>query len=181
VHNQRHTSYEPGQPLTPWVPSRRFAAAPGTARRLGAPDRRIGRGPAIVAALLLTVWISGVLVLLQAPPEERTALILGRTWRACPFNISLISLPVLIAGMWAMKGLAPPRPALAGAYAGLLAGAIAVAVYALHCPEMAVAAPFLAIWYVLGMAIPVLAGALIGWRLLRWVTALAGPLCRARL
>jgi hypothetical protein len=35
-----------------------------------------------------------------------------------------------------------------------------------HCPEMA--APFLGIWYVAGMAIPALAGALLGPRLLRW-------------
>jgi hypothetical protein len=39
-------------------------------------------------------------------------------------------------------------------------------VYALHCPELA--APFLAVWYVLGMAIPVLVGAALGRWLLRW-------------
>jgi hypothetical protein len=39
-------------------------------------------------------------------------------------------------------------------------------VYALHCPEMA--APFLGIWYVLGMAIPAVLGAAVGSRMLRW-------------
>jgi hypothetical protein len=39
-------------------------------------------------------------------------------------------------------------------------------VYALHCPE--VEAPFLAVWYVGGMALPVLAGAALAHRLLRW-------------
>jgi hypothetical protein len=39
-------------------------------------------------------------------------------------------------------------------------------VYALHCPELA--APFLAIWYLLGMLIPTAIGAWLGPRPLRW-------------
>ena len=58
------------------------------------------------------------------------------------------------------------RPALAGACGGLLSAALGALVYALHCPEMQ--APFLAVWYVLGMLIPTAAGALIGAKLLRW-------------
>ena len=65
-----------------------------------------------------------------------------------------------------MKGLAPTRPALAGAASGLLAGALGALVYALHCPEMA--APFLGIWYLLGMLIPAVVGAMVGPLLLRW-------------
>ena len=65
-----------------------------------------------------------------------------------------------------MKGLAPTRLALAGAAAGLLAGAIGALVYALHCPEME--APFLGVWYVAGMLIPAAAGALLGPIVLRW-------------
>ena len=47
-----------------------------------------------------------------------------------------------------------------------MAGGAGAAVYALHCPELA--APFLAVWYVAGIALPVLVGAAIGPRLLRW-------------
>lgn len=64
------------------------------------------------------------------------------------------------------RGRRPTRLALAGAAAGLLAGTVGIAVYALYCPEMD--APFLAIWYVLGMSVPVAAGALAGPLLLRW-------------
>jgi hypothetical protein len=39
-------------------------------------------------------------------------------------------------------------------------------VYTLHCPELA--APFLGLWYVLGMLLPALAGAALGPWLLRW-------------
>ena len=35
-----------------------------------------------------------------------------------------------------------------------------------HCVELT--APFLAVWYVSGIALPVLAGAVLGPRLLRW-------------
>jgi len=48
----------------------------------------------------------------------------------------------------------------------LLAGALGALVYALHCPETAT--PFLAVWYVVGMAIPTALGAILGPRLLRW-------------
>jgi hypothetical protein len=65
-----------------------------------------------------------------------------------------------------LRGLAPTRPALAGAAAGALAGGVGGAVYALHCMELA--APFLAVWYVAGIVLPVVLGALLGPRLLRW-------------
>jgi hypothetical protein len=70
------------------------------------------------------------------------------------------------AVLWAMKGLAPTRLALAGAMAGLLSGAGGALVYALYCPEMA--APFIGVWYLLGMLIPTALGALLGPRLLHW-------------
>ena len=65
-----------------------------------------------------------------------------------------------------MRGLAPTRPVRAGAAAGLLAGALAATAYTLHCPESQ--APFLAVWYLLGILAPAAAGALVGPRLLRW-------------
>jgi hypothetical protein len=78
----------------------------------------------------------------------------------------MISLPLFMATLWAMRGLAPTRLALAGASAGLLAGSLGTLVYALHCPESG--APFIAVWYVLGIAIPTLTGAILGPRVLRW-------------
>jgi hypothetical protein len=55
---------------------------------------------------------------------------------------------------------------LAGGAAGLVAGSVAAFAYAVHCTEMQ--APFLAVWYVIGMLVPAFAGALLGPRLLRW-------------
>jgi hypothetical protein len=78
----------------------------------------------------------------------------------------MLSVPSLIAVMWAMKGLAPTRPRLAGFAAGLLSGALAALVYSLHCPELD--APFVGFWYLIGMLIPAGAGALLGESQLRW-------------
>ena len=134
--------------------------------RLARPGMRLGRAWAALAAPVLLLWLVASAVLLGAAPEQRPGLIFGSTWKTCPFSIAFISLPLFAATLWVMKGLAPTRLALAGAGAGLLAGALGTLVYALHCPESG--APFVALWYVLGIAIPTAAGALLGPRLLRW-------------
>lgn len=136
------------------------------ATRLGRPGVRAGGVWAAMAATLALLWAFAALTLLQAEPAQRAELILGQTWKTCPFNIALISLPLMAATLWAMKGMAPTRLALAGASAGLLAGALGTLIYAFHCPESA--APFVSIWYVIGIAIPTAAGAGLGPRVLRW-------------
>jgi hypothetical protein len=138
-----------------------FAAA-----RLARPGTRLGRIPGTLAGILAAVWMMAIVALLVAAPAQRSDLIFGDTWLFCLINIPLLSIPVFVAAIWAMKGLAPTHLALAGGAAGLLAGAAGATVYALHCPELQ--APFLAIWYVLGMLIPAIVGAALGPRLLRW-------------
>ena len=134
--------------------------------RLARPGMRLGLVWAALATPVLALWLVATVMLINAAPAHRADLILGDTWKECPFNIAFISLPLFAATLWALKGLAPTRLAIAGASAGLLAGALGALVYALHCPEST--APFLAVWYVLGIAIPTLAGAVLGPRLLRW-------------
>jgi len=148
------------------VPVLAALAALQLVRRLGLPGTGPGRAPLVLSALLLLAWIGAAAVLLGSAPERWAPLVFGATWKTCAFNIVLLSSPIFVAAFWAMRGLAPTRPAQAGGAAGLLAGAAGAAVYALHCPEMA--APFLGIWYVLGMTIPALLGAVLGPRLLRW-------------
>ena len=134
--------------------------------RLSRPGVQLGSVSAALAAPVLAMWLLAAFVLFTAAAGEREALIFGGTWNACPLLVALLSLPLFAAAMWAMKGLAPTRLALAGAAAGLLAGSAGALIYALHCPEME--APFLATWYLLGMLIPTAAGSAIGPRLLRW-------------
>jgi hypothetical protein len=134
--------------------------------RLSRPGVRVGSAWAGVAVPVGVVWLVGLTVWSLAPADGRSELLFGHTWRSCPFNISLLSIPGFIAAFWAVRGLAPTRLRLAGAAAGTMAGATATIAYCLHCPEMGV--PFWAVWYVIGMALPAAAGALLGPRCLRW-------------
>jgi len=134
--------------------------------RLGRPGMPTLRTWAAYLLPVAVLWAVGAWSWLAAPAGERQALLYGLTWSACPACIAMLSAPVFVAAFWVLRGMAPVRPRLAGAGAGALAGAAGAAVYALHCPELG--APFMAVWYVLGMAIPVACGALVGPRLLRW-------------
>lgn len=134
--------------------------------RLGHPGMRAGRVWLALPLPWMALSALALLALFNAAPEARESLVLGSTWTSCVFNIALVSLPSFVGLLWAMKGLAPTRPALAGACAGLVAASLGTMVYALHCPEMQ--APFLAVWYVLGMLLPTVAGALLGTKILRW-------------
>lgn len=136
------------------------------AMRLSRPGVQLGRLGSALAAPVLAMWLLGAVALIGAAPEDRGMLIWGETWAACLVNVTLLSMPALVALLWVMKTLAPTQPAWAGAAAGLLAGALGATVYALHCPEMD--APFLGVWYLLGMLIPAAVGAVVGSRLLRW-------------
>lgn len=134
--------------------------------RLGLPGARLGRLPLAAAAVLMVVWAMAGMALLDAPDGERLHLVLGQSSVACSAGIALLSVPALALAFWAARELAPTRLALAGAAAGLFAGAVAATAYTLHCPETQ--APFLAVWYVLGMLVPAAVGAALGRRVLRW-------------
>jgi hypothetical protein len=134
--------------------------------RLGRPGVRVAGVWAGLVAPVVLLWLAALAALVGADPAERADLVFGSSWRSCPFNIALISLPMLAAMLWFVKGMAPTEPALAGASAGLFSGALATLIYALHCPESS--ATFVGIWYVLGIAFTTLGGAVLGPRLLRW-------------
>jgi len=137
-----------------------------TVARLSRPGAALGR-PAIALAMpVLAMAMLALSALTLAQADQRLALLLGSSWSACPSLIALLSLPAFVLTLWAVKGLAPTRLRLAGAGAGMLAGAIGALVYLLYCPELA--PPFLVVWYTLGMLIPAAAGAMVGPRLLRW-------------
>lgn len=135
-------------------------------QRLARPGVAVRAGWVGLWLPVLLLWGLGLVSYWLAPESRRADMVWGQTWRSCAVNIGMISAPVFVAAMLALKGLAPTRPALAGACVGALAGAAGATVYALHCIELA--APFLAIWYVIGMALPVGVGAVVGWRWLRW-------------
>jgi hypothetical protein len=135
--------------------------------RLARPGVPLGRAVVwMMLVPLLTIWMSAAYMLFSANDALREQMLTGVSWAACARYIAMLSLPVFVATLWSMRGLAPTHLRRAGAAAGLLSGAVAAAVYCLHCPE--VAPPFVAVWYVLGIFSPAALGALIGPYVLRW-------------
>lgn len=134
--------------------------------RSARPGVPLGRIALAIPFPLLVMWLLAAIALIDAPAEGRVPLLLGGSARVCSLRIAILSSPLWVAFMWALRGLAPTRLRFTGAVAGLASGALGALVYTLHCPELA--APFLGVWYALGMLIPALAGALLGPRVLRW-------------
>lgn len=143
-----------------------MAAALALVLRLSSPGKALGRLPAAAAVPVLAIWALAAGALIAADPARWPAILLGETWAVCPFLIAFLSIPTFVSTFWAMRDLAPTRLRLAGAAAGLFAGATGAVVYSLHCPEMAF--PFIGTWYVAGILMPVPLGAYLGPRLLRW-------------
>jgi len=121
-------------------------------------------------AMMLAAPVAALMVLaaiqLSAPYADTAELVMDSTWLVCPWLILMLSVPLTLCLLLVMRRLAPTRLAMAGAAAGLLSGAIAATIYGFHCPEMA--APFLLVWYTLGIAFSAAFGAFLGPRLLAW-------------
>ena len=141
-------------------------AAAITVRRLSVPGTRPGMSPVAALLIILAMIALGAGQILAASPATRLDLWLGHTWKVCSPLILLLALPIYGCEVVALRALAPTRPAVAGAAAGLAAGALAATFYGLHCPEQAAA--FVATWYTLGIAAAAALGAALGARLLRW-------------
>lgn len=120
---------------------------------------------ALVAFPVLAMAAAAAWQLAQ-PGADFHDLVMGHTARVCSSLILLLSIPIFAALFWAARKLAPTRLTLAGASAGLLAGAASAAIYCFHCPETA--APFVLIWYSLGILLATGCGAILGRWALRW-------------
>lgn len=136
------------------------------ADRVSRPGARHRRAAWSLVGVVLAMALVALALTYPAPQVAGFGSWLGRSWRSCPWRVVLLSLPALGAMFWAMRGLAPTRPRLAGWAAGLLAGGLGALGYALYCPELS--AGFVLTWYTLGILITAALGAALGPRLLRW-------------
>ena len=157
---------EPG----PWIKigyaSTLAIAAGWLFARLGKPGVSGKQATSAVVGVVMIMLIAGVLCYLGTPASERAAALLGHSWLVCPWAILALSLPVMAGAFWAMRGFAPTDLTAAGAACGLFSGSVAALAYALACTEPA--APFIAVWYTLGIALCGVLGAVLGPKLLRW-------------
>ena len=134
--------------------------------RLGQPAIAVGWLWGGVAVPFVIVAMMSIGELGAAPAEMRAGLALGHTAVTCPIAIVGFAAPAFAGLLWAFRRLAPTRPALTGAVAGLVAAAVGASVYAFACPEES--ATFMISWYTLGMGASAGIGAVAGRTLLRW-------------
>lgn len=134
--------------------------------QLARPETHRLRWLWLLAIPVLLLASVSVLELVRTPQTEWLAMWLGHSWKTCPWRVLTLAMPIFIGLLWSFRRLAPTRLRLAGAAAGLAAGAFAATVYCLHCPEAS--AIFVLTWYSLGILLAASFGALVGPRLLRW-------------
>ena len=113
---------------------------------------------------LLGIGIGGEMMGPQRLPMMTR--LVGSNSRVCMTAIPLLSLPLLAAALLALRHGAPARPAVAGAFAGLLSAGLAATLYASHCTDDSPL--FVATWYTLATALVTAIGALAGSRVLRF-------------
>lgn len=134
--------------------------------RLARPGARATVQAALIALPVLAIASMGAMRMMRAPAGARMPLLMGASSDVCPWRIAILSLPIFLGAFWSLRRLAPTRPVLSGLGAGLMAGALGAFIYAFHCSESA--APFIAFWYTLGIALVGAAGAALGRLLLKW-------------
>ena len=142
-----------------------FGALVVTAQ-LARPDTQRLHWLWLLAIPVLLLASVGAFELIRTPQTQWLAMWLGHSWKQCPWRVLTLAMPIFVGLLWSFRRLAPTRLRLAGAAAGLAAGAFAATVYCLHCPE--VSAIFVLTWYSLGILLAASFGALVGPRLLRW-------------
>jgi hypothetical protein len=132
----------------------------------GSPGKRATGALLVIGMVLLAVLLAGIVGLMREPHMSWRGILSGESLSDCLICVPVIAVPTLAALFWALRKGAPLYPALSGAAAGLVAGAMAVAALALHQPAVSVLAT--AVMYGSAVVLCGLIGALIGSRLLRW-------------
>lgn len=131
--------------------------------KVSRPEDRTSVVTLLLPVLALLVMGAGTDAYLT-PPNAWAAAALGTTPLTCVGMIVVVAILPVSALLQAMRAGAPSSPTLAGAAAGLGGGAIGAGVFALNCPNDSVL--FVAIWYVLALAVTCVFGAVLGaWKL----------------
>lgn len=130
--------------------------------------------PGADAGALMPWLLTGPLLLVAAvamelfavPASDWATRLIGANSRLCLTFIPLIGAGPLAIFLLALRQGAPTRPRLAGMVAGLLAGGLAAAFYASHCPDDSPL--FVATWYTIAIAGLAAVGALLAPHIARW-------------
>jgi hypothetical protein len=119
--------------------------------------------------LLIPVGLLGIGIASEMMMPQRLPMmtrLIGSNSRVCLTAIPLLALPLLAAALTGLRHGAPTRPALAGAFAGLVSAGLAATLYASHCTDDSPL--FVATWYTLATLLVTAIGALAGSKVLRF-------------
>lgn len=130
------------------------------------PEMPVPRVLTLALVPFAVLSLLGIAEVTRLSLDDARAAWLGTSWAVCPVLIALLALPLAAALFWFARQFAPTRLRATGATIGFAAGALAAAIYALHCPESG--ASFVATWYTLGVGMVTVAGYVLGPRVLRW-------------
>jgi len=122
------------------------------------------RWPLVLGPIFLLTGV--VLELWRQPVTAWGGLLIGHNAVHCLSLIPFLSLPLAVCLLVALRHAAPAKPVVAGATAGLAAGAVGSMLYALTCPDDSPL--FVASWYSIAIAVVTSGAAWLGSRLLRW-------------
>lgn len=136
------------------------------ALQAGRPEVDLAGRFKLLALPVLLLVLAVLIEASAAPAAEWGSRWIGNHPVFCLFFIPVLSVAPLTALLIALREGAPQHAGLAGATAGLAAGAMAAAIYAWHCPDDS---PFfVATWYMLAILAVTGIGYRLGQRLLRW-------------
>lgn len=127
--------------------------------RAGAWARALWLAPLLLLAAVL-------LELTVLPGAQWMPAAVGSNAGWCLMMVPLLAILPLAASIYCLRLSAPASPARAGAVAGLASGALAAAIYALHCTDDSPL--FVGVWYSIAVLFVSGVGALAAARLARW-------------
>ncbi|KQZ14670.1 hypothetical protein ASD44_11780 [Mesorhizobium sp. Root554] len=141
-------------------------AAFACVRALSYPGASVRRRLPWLLAPLLLMAAAVIAEMILIPRQDWVERLIGTNMKYCLMFIPMIGIGPLVLFIAALRYGAPPRPGLAGAMAGLLAGGLAATFYAAHCPDDSPL--FVATWYTVAIAGLSLLGLLGGRLFIRW-------------
>jgi hypothetical protein len=142
------------------------AVAIAISLHLSRPEASLGRWAWLLAIPVGLLGIGMVSEMMMPQRAPWTARLIGSNSKVCLTAIPLLSLPLLVAALFALRRGAPSRPAVAGAFAGLVSAGLAATLYAAHCTDDS--PMFVATWYTIAIGFVAAIGAFAGSRILRF-------------
>ena len=131
--------------------------------RPGEPGRKL---LVLIGLLFLATFLAALVTLVLADPAAWGGMVFGPQWAACLVCIHLFAVAPFASLVWALRRGAPTNLVRTGAIAGLVAGALGAAFFAIRHSGGSI--PFIAFWYAGPILACAVVGALLGPRLLRW-------------